>query len=585
MKRACDPCRRRKIKCDGFQPCATCHTSGFSCSYNAPVLKRGPRRKSPALSRPSQDPSPVSSLSQHERYSSAADSNADRDSPGGRDSGLVPPDRAESGPDLASNSNAVIDLGLVVLNAEKALGRHVEGLVADLRRLLPSIPITNIIETHVDAFFERLFPLWPICHETSIRTTAQRFFGAPPDGPIAAGNGPDADSSQASAERLRSYTLLLAVCTATAACIPGLLPNHHHPHRDAVAIDLRGVFRSATRNMLREYEDFDLQQPNHSSITIRSLLSASLQHSTGHSNLAWHILGQAGLLAQTLRLHREESLGNFDPLEATLLRRTFWNIYTADQSAIVMSNRPVVLASGLLGGELDATFQGSIDVPLIAEPTLGKGRQSIEEIYLQGRQVICQGWTQAARIVSAMRGFKTVPAHVRPGCTSLPDSSHITAMYLEFSGLLDRMPPDIRAADNLVPSDSSFTAHEIFNMRKHRLHILVMFSAAKLLILRQAIESGMALQLGIAQDDTMLTMAQINAARDLIYVFQAAPSDALRSLGEPGAELGRAAGSILLEISVEGPSNTLQAYSKSLLETLLDILAVFDSAVLEQIIK
>ncbi|KAI9293449.1 hypothetical protein K502DRAFT_350980 [Neoconidiobolus thromboides FSU 785] len=44
VKRACDFCRRRKIKCDGNMACMNCikHNKG-DCSYEKPILKRGPK--------------------------------------------------------------------------------------------------------------------------------------------------------------------------------------------------------------------------------------------------------------------------------------------------------------------------------------------------------------------------------------------------------------------------------------------------------------------------------------------------------------------------------------------------------------
>jgi len=43
IKRACDPCHRRKVKCDGFNPCKNCNNSSLSCTYNAIPQKKGPK--------------------------------------------------------------------------------------------------------------------------------------------------------------------------------------------------------------------------------------------------------------------------------------------------------------------------------------------------------------------------------------------------------------------------------------------------------------------------------------------------------------------------------------------------------------
>ncbi|KAK3370080.1 putative maltose fermentation regulatory protein [Podospora didyma] len=43
VKRACDACHRRKVKCDGINPCKNCASSQLSCTYNAIPQKKGPK--------------------------------------------------------------------------------------------------------------------------------------------------------------------------------------------------------------------------------------------------------------------------------------------------------------------------------------------------------------------------------------------------------------------------------------------------------------------------------------------------------------------------------------------------------------
>ncbi|PTB63348.1 hypothetical protein BBK36DRAFT_1162073 [Trichoderma citrinoviride] len=43
VKRACDACHRRKVKCDGINPCRNCSTAQLSCTYNAIPQKKGPK--------------------------------------------------------------------------------------------------------------------------------------------------------------------------------------------------------------------------------------------------------------------------------------------------------------------------------------------------------------------------------------------------------------------------------------------------------------------------------------------------------------------------------------------------------------
>ncbi|KKY37723.1 putative c6 zinc finger protein [Diaporthe ampelina] len=43
VKRACDACHRRKVKCDGVNPCRNCHTAQLGCTYHAIPQKKGPK--------------------------------------------------------------------------------------------------------------------------------------------------------------------------------------------------------------------------------------------------------------------------------------------------------------------------------------------------------------------------------------------------------------------------------------------------------------------------------------------------------------------------------------------------------------
>ncbi|KAI1266699.1 hypothetical protein F5Y18DRAFT_363899 [Xylariaceae sp. FL1019] len=43
VKRACDACHRRKVKCDGINPCRNCASAQLGCTYNAIPQKKGPK--------------------------------------------------------------------------------------------------------------------------------------------------------------------------------------------------------------------------------------------------------------------------------------------------------------------------------------------------------------------------------------------------------------------------------------------------------------------------------------------------------------------------------------------------------------
>lgn len=43
LRRACDCCRKRKVKCDGEEPCSPCKKASIRCAYLQPPKKKGPK--------------------------------------------------------------------------------------------------------------------------------------------------------------------------------------------------------------------------------------------------------------------------------------------------------------------------------------------------------------------------------------------------------------------------------------------------------------------------------------------------------------------------------------------------------------
>jgi len=43
LRRACDCCRKRKVRCDGTEPCSPCKKASIRCAYLQPPRKKGPK--------------------------------------------------------------------------------------------------------------------------------------------------------------------------------------------------------------------------------------------------------------------------------------------------------------------------------------------------------------------------------------------------------------------------------------------------------------------------------------------------------------------------------------------------------------
>lgn len=54
---ACEACRRRKSRCSGSAPCASCQKNSIRCEFRTNRLRRGPRPKAPAALQKPKEPS------------------------------------------------------------------------------------------------------------------------------------------------------------------------------------------------------------------------------------------------------------------------------------------------------------------------------------------------------------------------------------------------------------------------------------------------------------------------------------------------------------------------------------------------
>jgi hypothetical protein len=145
--------------------------------------------------------------------------------------------------------------------------------------------------------------------------------------------------------KLQSYTLILALCAGTAFLLP---PESIHD----VAL-VGHVFLHTSREMLKVYQDLDIERPNSSSLVIRMFQASSL-HTDGKICVAWQVLGEALRLAEQMRLYEECSFEGLDPMEAQLRLIAFWQLFIMDKHSAWLEDRPMTLH--------DFSFHGSITV-------------------------------------------------------------------------------------------------------------------------------------------------------------------------------------------------------------------------------
>ncbi|KAF6814002.1 C6 transcription factor, partial [Colletotrichum musicola] len=440
---------------------------------------------------------------------------------------------------------------------------------------VPTLSIRQTVDECISLYVLHLFPSAPVCHIPGLRAMAAAQF--PLDGYDANDNAFEHGTDHDRVANMREFTLLTAVCAAIASVYPETML----PYRDLVA----APFLRASRSMLKVYEDYDTQYPMSSSLSTRLLQSAALQHAAGKTSAAWHVLSQAGLLAQSLRLHSEQSLAKYDPLEAKLLRNNFWMLFVADKSAIAMANRPVTLHEPLFDSTMDLAEKNPIRVSLL-DPSMRNLPNAFEDTLLEGFHLIRRCWASASRLLLAIRSKRQNTALDNPIIqANREDRESMTRMYNEVMGLLDELPPSLDSPDTveLEPGYDVAFQRSCFWTQKARL--VALFQSMRIIVLRQCIDHGLTGLIGLDDDPLNLAIQQTNIAHDVVQGLKSIPFQYIQTHGEPGIELMRVTGSILLEISQKVQSDDIRGRASSLLSSLLDILARLDSRASDELIQ
>ncbi|KXJ96274.1 hypothetical protein Micbo1qcDRAFT_201586 [Microdochium bolleyi] len=348
------------------------------------------------------------------------------------------------------------------------------------------------------------------------------------------------------------------------------------------------LFQRAARAMLGEYEDDDVEAPDSSSLQIRMLLSTSLQL-TGRNELAWHVVGQASMLAFRLQLQREHVVCQYEPLEGTLLRACFWMLYTSDCTVTCTGKRPGVLHEPLLSdAALDLAAVGTQHVPLL-DPENPNHQHDFEMHLLDGFHLLRRLWELAARLMLGIRSHTQLPSDhtTAQSWRTRTSTGQISAMYTEFTASLDHMPPCLhrawRSANSVPMVSEGVEQHQSSCFVSQRFRIMCMYQYTKLMVLRECARHrqqhpDLIAALGYQNEETYLVAEELNIARDFIHHLQSVPFEFVRGAGEPGVELIRLVGSVLLEISQQALGVGNRQRAQSLCDALLEVLSKLDSA-------
>ncbi|KAF9193822.1 hypothetical protein BGZ51_002145 [Haplosporangium sp. Z 767] len=332
LTQACDPCRKKKIKCDGIKPsCANCAKSSINCTYLPSMKKRGPRQGYIELLEKRLD-----KMEQLLRQGSAAvvdpellDSKSilgSRLRPGRRRSSTPPVDKEESkirpDPDeryFGTTSGYTSqyteydkqnspNVGIVgpKYNSQSTLP-HKDRSKNPLYGIKDEVPRKDILDHLIELFFDSIYFQLPIIHPST-------FMKQYKEGKV-------------------SPNLLNAMCAAVARFSnhPDVITTPAFLAGEPFATNLRGVLVDS------------IDTPTVSNV--QALLFLSMyEYGAARGPRAWMFGGMAVRQAQELGLNREDSSPVFylkgDWVMRETRRRTFWACFMLDVLASSSSGRP-----------------------------------------------------------------------------------------------------------------------------------------------------------------------------------------------------------------------------------------------------
>ncbi|KAH7008964.1 hypothetical protein EDB80DRAFT_717712 [Ilyonectria destructans] len=562
-KRACDVCRRRKIKCDGEAPiCSTCDAASMPCCYAEAPKKRGPKTsgirarragaqgrtgdRSGALFAPSPlASSPMSIASPptegHERSLLAAASTASSSSP----QGVETPKRAA----------AQIYDALILQVGATGEGRG----------------FGNIIVECVRRHMQNSYLYGPLYHEPSVLGLA-KFLSreAAIPGQLATCDLLRVDCWEDLIGNVRDITLIMAVCARIALGAPR--------DRQPVPGCLGAHFLHSTEEMLKVFEKWDIEHAAASSLTIRILL-ASTYHTIGRRSLSSHFHCQARLMAVDLRLYSEAVISRYGPLEAQLLRMNFWLLYRSERAIAILNNQPVLIQPAMLDGEIDVALTGQHQVSLL-DPVQKHNTPEFEERLFISYDLYRQVWTHALDFMLAVRyhGQKRSDNNNNNNNAHGADRlDELTRLYFAFIGGLDDLPTWLQNPNAVTGEDEEISSHHRRCFWAQRANLTLSFHCIKMVMVCWCIDTKVTACMGLSDQPAMLNMKKTEIAGEFLHELALVPFEALQLNGEPCVEKLRRVGAVLLEVTQAPGSPSVLARCKGYLARLLDILARLDS--------
>ena len=368
LRRACDCCRKRKVKCDGTEPCGPCKRASLRCAYKEPPKKKGPKGLRSArvlhalrtVHDNATSASPTSPLSPEQQAFSNwvwGQTGADPNSTAYHEHMARAPYDVVYGPhtSVAPDQKYFQHMPTSLPQQQQPPTSHPSMFNHDAHAStwapqpesvsassdIPSIMSPAISETYqhrlsgesflpyMKLFYRHMFPIMPVIESS---------FWLDP-------------SLYNNSSRLTSdmYCFLCSICAATIVqldeSIPQPPPLHPTKRMDDVFAD----------DCLRERRSYDyIESASTLSIMTSFFMFAYYGNHEKHAK-AWHYLQESITFAENLNMDDEASYAKLDPVEAQWRRRLYWLLFITERAYAVQRRKHVRLHPGITMPEVFAS--------------------------------------------------------------------------------------------------------------------------------------------------------------------------------------------------------------------------------------
>lgn len=337
LRRACDCCRKRKVKCDGGDPCGPCKKASIRCAYLQPPKKKGPKglrsqRVLQALRKidDTVSGSPTSPLSPEQH---GAFGNWGWNAQNGAANGMQYPEQQHDtayGPhtSVAPDQTYFPQMPTLMPTSQPqqpqqynpsgwstetmSAGSDVPPLLSPaLSETLPSRIPAEHFYPYMQLFFAHMFPIMPIIDRTLYLDT--EFYSSiwPVD----------------------IYCFMCAICAATIVQLDDSIEQPPQLYPGKRNDDL------FAEECLRERKTFDYVESMSTLNVMTSFFIFAYYGNHAKPAKAWYYLQEAITFSESLNMEQEDSYHNLPPNEASWRRRLYWLLFVTERAYAVQTHK------------------------------------------------------------------------------------------------------------------------------------------------------------------------------------------------------------------------------------------------------